>query len=156
MTNALLDNRQPPADATADTAAQDTARWLAVDGTEATVARDWLRTTLLDHDTDAALIDDAVLLTAELIGNVARHTDSRSVHLHVAPSHSSLTVTVGEQTSGTCPAERLPLLTAAPLPAVTATSGRGLAILDSLAHQWGVTRTHRTTSVWFTLTTADR
>lgn len=84
-------------------------------------------------------LEDAVLLTSELVTNALLHAGSDlEVRLQTDPHRVRVEVHDGGQ--------RLPLAaTAAP----DATSGRGLLLVRQLANDWGVDRAASGKSVWF-------
>ncbi|MET8145112.1 ATP-binding protein [Sphaerisporangium sp. NPDC005288] len=88
--------------------------------------------------------DDAILLTSELAGNVIRHAVRGEFAVSVALVPGGVKITVGDRGSAAIPRPR------------TAgdddLSGRGLAMVDTLATRWGFQRTTGNTSVWFHLT----
>ena len=118
------------------------ATWFPVAPDSAGQARTFLVDVCTASAVDPDVAADAVLTVSELVSNVVQHTRSRSVGVEVHLTRAGR-LTPGVQAE------------AAALPATTSERGRGLAILDALAHQWGITRTHRTTATWFTLVPAQ-
>jgi anti-sigma regulatory factor (Ser/Thr protein kinase) len=105
-------------------------------------AREAVRSELRGRLDDAAL-NDVVLLVDEIVGNSVRHAglspDARielRLHLHGA----RLRVEVADGGSGFEPVVREP--------ALDATRGRGLFLVDRVADRWGVEAGGRTV-VWF-------
>ncbi len=91
---------------------------------------------------DGEPMETAVLLTSELGSNAVRHAGS-DFTVGVTVDDDELTVTVTDS-SGVEPVRRSP----EPL----ATSGRGILIVEALAHRWGVdASSDGGKSVWFTL-----
>lgn len=92
-----------------------------------------------------ATLDDALILTSELVTNAIRH-GRPAVTLAVALEPSALTVIVTD-TSPDLP----PLAPAKP--PVDSPGGRGLVVVDALADQWGITPQHANPgkAVWFAL-----
>lgn len=90
------------------------------------------------------LVDTALLLTSELVTNAVVHAGA-PVDLVVDLDRSRLAVEVVDDRA--CD---LAPVTAGPM----ATGGRGLALVDTLADTWGVTRLGPGKSVWFALATA--
>lgn len=115
------------------------------------LARAEARAVLAVHGVDGLTITQAELLVSELVTNVVRHTDSQRVGLHVAVSAAALHVSVREDASSTVPGHAGRALTDVP---ITATSGRGLGLVDWLASSWGITRAERVTTTWFEIATA--
>lgn len=109
----------------------------------ARLVRRWLggQVAGLPHD----VIDDAMLLTSELVNNASRHgRPALQVTVRVRPP--TLHVTVADRE------DALPVLPARnPYP--TQTSGRGLILVQNLAAAWGVAplRPGPGKTVWFTL-----
>jgi anti-sigma regulatory factor (Ser/Thr protein kinase) len=88
------------------------------------------------------LIRDAELLVSELVTNAVLHSDARYLSLRVDGDDRSVWVAVGD------PSDGLPRrVDAAP----TDVSGRGLALVDGLASDWGVDLTPAGKEVWFLL-----
>jgi anti-sigma regulatory factor (Ser/Thr protein kinase) len=75
--------------------------------------------------------DDAVLVASELVGNAVVHCAAAGRDLEVSWDVGDADITVRV----TDPSEALP---AARQAALTATSGRGLAIVEALSAEWGV------------------
>jgi anti-sigma regulatory factor (Ser/Thr protein kinase) len=78
------------------------------------------------------VLDDALILTSELVTNAVLH-GKPEISLSVRVEMPNLIIAVSDDSSMMPPAKpELPLL-AAP-------HGRGLAIVDSLAAEWGISR----------------
>ncbi len=98
----------------------------------------------------SGLVDDAVLLTSELVTNAVVHAGtqvqvscrmgSRAVEVAVRDRHPARALNVARQPAGD-PADR--------------TSGRGLMLPSALATAWGVTYARTAKSVWFRIMFAD-
>jgi serine phosphatase RsbU (regulator of sigma subunit)/anti-sigma regulatory factor (Ser/Thr protein kinase) len=91
------------------------------------------------------LVDDATLIVSEMVTNAIRHTDGKStLKLQRETDRVRITVTDTE--------------TRPPAPNMrfepTATSGRGMHLIDALAAAWGVEPTGSGKSVWAELTVA--
>jgi len=92
------------------------------------------------------VISEAELVTTELVTNSLRHAkplSDRTVRIHWKARGDCVEVEVSDGGAETqpVPATR----------AVWATSGRGLRIVRSLAHEWGVLRDEKQTTVWAAL-----
>lgn len=102
-------------------------------------ARSFLRVELDRMDVGEATIETTLLLASELVTNAVLHarTDLRVRYL-VEPACLRVEVLDGNS--------RMPAAVAAPL---DATSGRGLALVQSLANTWGIDTTDEGKAVWF-------
>jgi anti-sigma regulatory factor (Ser/Thr protein kinase) len=92
-------------------------------------------------------IDDAVLLTSELVTNAITHTRSRSdggaVTIQVVEADGGVRVEVADDGSElSAPVVRGEVL---------ASDGHGLFLVQTLADQWGYVRDDNGTTVWFWL-----
>ena len=92
------------------------------------------------------VISEAELVTTELVTNALRHAtplSDRTVRIHWKARGNCVEIEVSDGGSDTepVPAAR----------AVWATSGRGLRIVRSIAHEWGVQRDDKQTTVWAAL-----
>ena len=102
-------------------------------------ARSFLRTELGDRDVDDEAIYTTVLLASELVTNGVLHARTDLVVRYLLyPDCVRVEVLDGNS--------RMPGPVAAPL---DATSGRGLALVQSLADNWGIERTPVGKTVWF-------
>ncbi|WEV77474.1 ATP-binding protein [Janibacter cremeus] len=95
---------------------------------------------------DEEIVGEAELVTTELVTNSLRHATplaDRTVRIHWKARGNSVEIEVSDGGSDTqpVPAAR----------AVWATSGRGLRIVRSIAHEWGVQRDEKQTTVWAAL-----
>ncbi len=93
-----------------------------------------------------AVISEAELVTTELVTNSLRHATpltDRTVRIHWKARGDCVEVEVSD---GGAETEPVPAARA-----VWATSGRGLRIVRSLAHEWGVQRDEKQTTVWAAL-----
>ena len=113
----------------------------------AAAARRFVRDTLQDWVVTGAadghgLVDDAVLLTSELVTNAIRHEPGDTVTLAITCSYGQLRVDVHDRLCS------LPVLMDAPADAET---GRGLMLVATLSAEWGVYRTLAGKAVYFTL-----
>ncbi|AEW97231.1 MULTISPECIES: ATP-binding SpoIIE family protein phosphatase [Streptomycetaceae] len=117
----------------------DVAAWrLEPRPEEAARARSLTRRTLCGWGLDEA-IDTAELLVGEVVANAVRHADTSQVELRLVRADRLLCeVTDDDHT--------LPTL----LSCGTADEyGRGLRVVDRLAHKWGTSRRGRGKTVWF-------
>lgn len=107
-------------------------------------ARRNITTTLGEWGLDG-MVDTARLLTSELVTNAVLH------------ARTEMTLTVEEQGRGVRIAvtDRSPVSPALRHHSATATTGRGLRLLNQLADAWSVTSDNGGKTVWFSLT-ADR
>ena len=86
------------------------------------------------------LVDDAVLLVSELVGNAVRHTGAAVFGLRMQRVRDGIRIEVRDPSCG------LPCL----LPVQpTDTSGRGLAHVEALADRWGVDLLPQGKCTWF-------
>lgn len=95
---------------------------------------------------DPNVVDEAEIVVSELLGNAVRHADALAdgrvrVHWQVKGDVVELDVTDAGSGSTPRPQPESPY----------ATSGRGLRIVRSLAHEWGVLDDERGRTVWVTL-----
>jgi phosphoserine phosphatase RsbU/P len=89
------------------------------------------------------LLDDALLLVTELVTNAVLHAGS-AITLRIDVEETCVTIEVGDGRRGDLPEigrGHSPL----------ATSGRGLLLVDRIAHRWGTTHEAGGKSVWFEL-----
>lgn len=98
------------------------------------------------RDMPAAVIDEAEIVTSELVSNAIRHArpladGTLRVRWKVKGDAVELEVTDGGGVSIPKPAPRV----------LWATTGRGLRIVRSLAHEWGVTEDRSGVTVWAAL-----
>lgn len=92
------------------------------------------------------IVSEAELVATELVTNSLRHAaplSDRTVRIHWKARGDSVEIEVSDGGAETEPA---------PAPRqMWATSGRGLRIVRSIAHEWGVQRDERQTTVWAAL-----
>jgi anti-sigma regulatory factor (Ser/Thr protein kinase) len=105
--------------------------------------RDTLRTWQLAGRGD--LVDDAVLLTSELVTNAVVHAGT-PVQVTCRLAHGAVEVVVLDHH----PVQLIPDPHGAPV-AAERTSGRGLMLPAELASSWGVTYARTAKAVWFRL-----
>jgi serine phosphatase RsbU (regulator of sigma subunit)/anti-sigma regulatory factor (Ser/Thr protein kinase) len=92
----------------------------------------------------AGLIDDAVLLTSELVTNAVVHAGTQ-VQVTCRLHGQAVEVAVGDRH----PARALAAEPRPPADAAESTSGRGLMLPSALATAWGVTYARTAKAVWF-------
>ncbi|MFE2379242.1 ATP-binding protein [Streptomyces sp. NPDC059398] len=116
------------------------------------IARDFV-TSLLTVGRHRELADDARLCVAEVVTNAHRHTRTPRIQLCATVNRKQVTVSVADNAPWF-----LPVLTPS-APAGELEGGRGLLLLDQLAHAWGWTLLGGCTpdrkAVWFTLGRAE-
>ena len=98
------------------------------------------------RDVSPAVVEEAEIVVSELVSNAVRHarplTDGNlRVHWKVKAGVVEVEVTDGGSDSTPRPAPRT----------IWAPSGRGLRIVRSLAHEWGVTEDRTGSTVWASL-----
>jgi anti-sigma regulatory factor (Ser/Thr protein kinase) len=94
----------------------------------------------------AQVVDEAEIAVSELLGNAVRHASALPdgavrVHWQVRAGVVELDVTDGGSATQPKPVQA----------GAYATSGRGLRIVRSLAHEWGVLDEDRARTVWVSL-----
>ncbi|CAN5841069.1 hypothetical protein BH24ACT2_BH24ACT2_08170 [soil metagenome] len=104
-------------------------------------ARSFVRDALAATDAPAAVVDSAVLLISELATNVTLHART-DLQVSIRFEDDTLWGEVKDWNS------RLPQPCTAP---EGATTGRGLALVESLAHRWGIDQDDGGKTVWFSL-----
>jgi len=115
-----------------------TVRGFACESESVTAARHFVREALRGQPLESAEL--AELMTSELATNSVRHAHSKF----------EITILLGQEIRvevrdcGGGDPERLS-------PSPEDPSGRGLLIVESMAEQWGVRRSERGKTVWFTL-----
>ncbi|WP_440073187.1 ATP-binding protein [Streptosporangium sp. OZ121] len=95
---------------------------------------------------DHPLHDDCVLLTSEIATNAVIHSrsgDGGAFTVTVACSATGVRVSVQDEGSSAAPCVCRA--------SADATGGRGLPLLEALAHRWGVVRETGSNRVWFEL-----
>ncbi|MEU4406051.1 ATP-binding protein [Streptosporangium sp. NPDC023963] len=95
---------------------------------------------------DHPLHDDCVLLTSEIATNAVIHSrsgDGGAFTVTVACSGAGVRVSVQDEGSSEAPCVCRA--------SADATGGRGLPLLEALAHRWGVVREAGSNRVWFEL-----
>jgi serine/threonine-protein kinase RsbW len=126
----------------------DASRTIRVPWRASSVAQ--VRKTVVDdlqqRAVEPAIVDEAEIVVSELVSNAVRHarplTDGNlRVHWKVKGGVVEVEVTDGGGDSTPRPAPRT----------IWAPSGRGLRIVRSLAHEWGVTEDRNGSTVWASL-----
>ena len=101
---------------------------------------------LAAREVSEQVIGEAELVVTELVTNSLRHASplaDRTVRIHWKARGDNVEVEVSDGGAETEPA---------PAPRqMWATSGRGLRIVRSIAHEWGVQRDEKQTTVWAAL-----
>jgi anti-sigma regulatory factor (Ser/Thr protein kinase) len=108
-----------------------------------------------DRDGRNALVDDAVLLTSELVTNAVLHAGTPvqvTCRLLGDGPDRSLEIAVLDR----CPAQLRPDLPHTVGEAAERTNGRGLQLPPELASAWGVTYAREAKAVWFRMDLAGR
>ncbi|GAB3074880.1 MULTISPECIES: ATP-binding protein [unclassified Phycicoccus] len=123
----------------------DSSRTVRVPWRATSVAQ--VRRTLVEdlesRDVESDVVDEAEIVISELVSNAVRHARPLSdgnlrVHWKVKSGVVEVEVTDGGGDSTPRPAPRT----------IWAPSGRGLRIVRSLAHEWGVTEDRAGCTVW--------
>lgn len=108
----------------------------------ASAVRHELALDLDGHGVDRDGIDAATLVASELVGNAVRHTSAcEDDDLDVGWTVHNDTVLISVED----PSTDVPVLRH---PALDATSGRGLSIVEALTTDWGFEHTPRGKRVW--------
>jgi hypothetical protein len=108
-----------------------------------------------DWDGRSAFVDDAVLLTSELVTNAVLHAGTPvqvTCRLLGAGPDRSLEIAVLDR----CPAQLRPDLPHTAGEAAERTNGRGLQLPSELATAWGVSYSREAKAVWFRIDLAGR
>lgn len=145
MTAAPLGKRPGRAQSSATGRDKDASRTVRVPWRATSVAQ--VRKTLVEdlesRDVQSAVIDEAEIVVSELVSNAIRHArplgdGNLRVHWKVKGGVVEVEVTDGGSDSTPRPAPRT----------IWAPSGRGLRIVRSLAHEWGVAEDRSGSTVW--------
>ena len=127
------------------TAATDSSRTVRVPwrATSVSQVRRILVDDLVSRHVEPDVVDEAEIVISELVSNAVRHARPLSdgnlrVHWKVKTGVVEVEVTDGGGDSTPRPAPRT----------IWAPSGRGLRIVRSLAHEWGVTEDRTGCTVW--------
>lgn len=125
--------------------AEPDTTWYDSGGAAVALARAQLRAAMAARGADRSTVGRAELLVSELVTNVVRHTSSARVGVRIRHA-AALRVDVIEDAVSAVPDHAHRGIDDVP---VTATSGRGMGLVDGLATQWGITRRGRVTTTWF-------
>ncbi len=101
---------------------------------------------LIARKVDDEVIDEVAIVVSELVANALQHAcplHDNTVRIHWTERNGVVEVDVTDGGGDTAP-KALPQ-------AVFATSGRGLRIVRSLAHEWGVSEKKGAVTVWASL-----
>ncbi|WP_091786949.1 ATP-binding protein [Pedococcus dokdonensis] len=148
MATAPLGERSPGPESPAGGRVRDASRTLRVPwrATSVALVRKALVDDLDSREISAAVIDEAEIVVSELVSNSIRHArplgdGNLRVHWKVKAGVVEVEVTDGGSETTPRPAPRT----------IWAASGRGLRIVRSLAHEWGVTEDRTGSTVWASL-----
>lgn len=106
-------------------------------------ARHVVVTDLIARGVEESIIDETELVLSELVANSVRHASplpDGTIRVHWKARNGVVELEVSDGGGPTQPSVRRP--------APWAPSGRGLRIVRSLAHEWGVLEDRGTVSVW--------
>lgn len=131
-------------DASATGGQRDSRLDLPASLTSGRAARSFLRTILLAWDA-GDLVEDAQLLTSELVNNAVVHASS-AVRLRLRLTGGCLRVEVTDNGTGVLHRQHSSL---------DDTSGRGLHLVQALSTSWGTAADGHRKVVWFELDRAD-
>jgi two-component sensor histidine kinase len=101
---------------------------------------------LRGRDVPREVVEEAEMVVSELLGNSVRHASplaDGTVRIHWQVKGGVVELDVTDGGGGTVPKPRQP--------SVYSVSGRGLRIVRSLAHEWGVLDEDRGCTVWVCL-----
>lgn len=122
-----------------------TQRWLPAQSVSVPLARSWAEGVLRGWALPPSVVETSTLVLSELVSNAARHTDEAiGVTVGLNDGTGEVEVEVFDRS------HRLPQLRAAKS---DDTAGRGLQVVASLAHTWGVREEPAGKTVWAKLTT---
>ncbi|MDO5502044.1 MAG: ATP-binding protein [Actinomycetia bacterium] len=106
-------------------------------------ARRVVVTDLLARDVPEAIVDEAELVLSELVANSLRHASplpDGTIRVHWKAKNEVVEIEVSDGGGQSAPSVRRP--------APWAPSGRGLRIVRSIAHEWGVIEDRGMITVW--------
>lgn len=102
-------------------------------------ARAFVRVSLVDRSIPEPPLEDAVLLTGELVSNALDHARA-PIRVRVVTGRQLVRIEVHDGSRDPPRLKQVPL---------DATNGRGLFLVERLADAWGVARTPEGKVVWF-------
>ncbi len=109
----------------------------------AAAVRHQLAVDLDQHGVASDSVEDVVLVASELVGNAVRHgsvpDDDAAWNVEWTVQPHAVVISVDD------PSDAMPVVRH---PAPDAPSGRGLAIVSALSHDWGVQRLPQGKRVW--------
>jgi anti-sigma regulatory factor (Ser/Thr protein kinase) len=105
----------------------------------ASVAARALIREVADGKLPGSVVEDATLLTSELVTNAVRHAGDEPIDVRATVDDSGITVSVRDRGPGFDPADTVR----------SETGGWGLSIVEELATDWGVVSDEDVTEVWF-------
>jgi anti-sigma regulatory factor (Ser/Thr protein kinase) len=105
----------------------------------ASVAARALIREVADGKLPGSMVEDAVLLTSELVTNAVRHAGDEPIDVRATVDDSGITVSVRDRGRGFDPADTVR----------SETGGWGLSIVEELSTDWGVVSDEDGTEVWF-------
>lgn len=114
---------------------------LRADPSAARRTRSWLREQFATFSLPTQVRQTLELLTTELVTNAVRH-GGEPIEVRLRHLEGSVRVSVSDGGGGR------PLVRHVP---PTATGGRGVALVDTLAHRWGLDPAGAGKTVWFEL-----
>jgi anti-sigma regulatory factor (Ser/Thr protein kinase) len=118
------------------------SRRLEAQPVSAVLARYFVADLLTSRAVPETVLDDAVLLTDELVSNAVQHA-SGAIEVVVIVDHDRIRVTVSDDSQEPPVKKEI---------SPDSTSGRGLLLVDLIASRWGVTPTAAGgKDVWFEL-----
>ena len=114
---------------------------LRADPSAARRARSWLREQFANVPLSTGVSQVLELLTTELVTNAVRH-GREPIEVRLRRAGDTVTVSVSDGGTGSPQVRHVP---------PTATGGRGVALVDTLAQRWGSHSAGEGKTVWFEL-----
>jgi anti-sigma regulatory factor (Ser/Thr protein kinase) len=105
----------------------------------ASVAARALIREVADGKLPGSVVEDAILLTLELVTNAIRHAGDEPIDVRATVDDSGITVSVRDRGPGFDPAHAVR----------SDTGGWGLSVVEELSTDWGVVSDEDGTEVWF-------